>query len=184
MSVTTSTSIVSGVIETWKKFGVFDFILPFLLVFSIMYGILERVQIFGKEKGAKTHAIIAFTIAMITTLTGWFISFLTGYMPWVSVISIVIITGLMLVAMFYGDIDKLLKKEGAMQYAAIIVTVALAVVLLSLGGPFIEQLRIGDLLTSIGLSVSDLWGLAFFIGFIVVLLIVGKGDKPATPPAK
>ncbi|HLE06689.1 MAG TPA: hypothetical protein VI790_05005, partial [Candidatus Nanoarchaeia archaeon] len=103
MTTTASPNIIAGVIDTWRRFGIFDFILPFLLVFGIVYGILERTQLFGDKAGKSVNAIIAFAIAMTTTLSSWFISFLTGFLPWVSTISIVIITGLMLVAMFVGD---------------------------------------------------------------------------------
>ena len=89
-------SVVVSVIEVWKRFGIFDFVLPFLLIFGIVYGILERTKIFGEKTGRSVNAIIAFTIAMISSLTGWFIGFLTGFLPYVSMISIIIVAGLKL----------------------------------------------------------------------------------------
>ena len=55
------------------KFGLYDVILPFLLVFAIVYGILEKVKFLGKE--SKNYNIIIaisfafFTIAMYNVVT-------------------------------------------------------------------------------------------------------------------
>lgn len=177
---TTESSIISGVIDVWRRFGVFDFILPFLLVFSIVYGILEKVQLFGDKAGTRVNAIIAFTIAMISTLTGWFISFITGYLPWVSTISIVVITVLMLVALFYGDFNSLLNNKKALGYGALVIVITIGIVLAGMGAPFLAQLRIGEFLNSIGLKTTDLWGLVFFGGFIATIFLIGR--TKTTPP--
>ncbi len=168
-------TIIAAVISSWKRMGVFDFILPFILVFGIVYGILERTQLFGKQVGKSVNSIIAFAIAMTTSLTGWFISFLTGYLPWVSTISIIIITALMLIAIFAGDFDKLIKdNKSLVKGGAVIVVASLAVVLFNLGSPILGALDFKAFLEGIGLSVSDVWGIVFFIGFIVALFAIGK----------
>lgn len=174
MTTTASPNIIAGVIDTWRRFGIFDFILPFILVFGIVYGILERTQLFGDKAGKSVNAIIAFAIAMTTTLSSWFIGFLTGFLPWVSTISIVIITGLMLVAMFVGDFTKLIEKDMTLKIGGTIVVIALAAVLLGMGAPLFEQLNADKLLAALGLTVMDLWGIVFFVGFIIALILVGK----------
>jgi len=174
MTTTASPNIIAGVIDTWRRFGIFDFILPFLLVFGIVYGILERTQLFGDKAGKSVNAIIAFAIAMTTTLSSWFISFLTGFLPWVSTISIVIITGLMLVAMFAGDFNALKANPNMLKIGGVIVVIALVAVLLGMGAPLIEQLNADKLLSALGLTVMDIWGVVFFIGFIAALFLVGK----------
>lgn len=44
--------------------GLFEVIIPFLLVFTITYGILERNQIFGKNK-RKIHAMLSFVLGFM-----------------------------------------------------------------------------------------------------------------------
>jgi len=44
MAQTTLVDIVSS----WKEFGVFDYLLPFVIMFSIFYALLTKTQIFGK----------------------------------------------------------------------------------------------------------------------------------------
>lgn len=179
--MTTQSSVIASVIDTWKRFGVFDFVLPFLLVFAIIYAILERTDLFGEKTGKSVNAIIAFTIAMTTTLTGWFISFLTGFLPWVSVISIIIITGLMLVTIFAKDFNKLLddpeRQKWMIRIGAVIVVGSLVAVLLWLGSPIWGELNLETVLGALGLSVTDLWGLVFFAAFIIVLFAIGYNKE-------
>lgn len=186
MSVTTAGAqegVITSVIQTWRKFGIFDFVLPFLLVFAIVYGILERTQLFGEKTGKSVNAIIAFAIAMTTSLTGWFIAFLTGFLPWVSTISIVIITGLMLVAIFAKDFEELLegeRGEKVLKYGAIIVVASLGAVLLWLGSPILEQFEAQALLDSLGLTINDVWGIVFFLAFIAALFLIGRGGSSSS----
>lgn len=175
--------IITSVIQTWRRFGIFDFVLPFLLVFAIVYGILERTELFGERVGKSVNAIIAFAIAMTTSLTSWFISFMTGFLPWVSTISIVIITGLMLVAIFAKDFDKLLegeRGEKVLKYGAIIVIGSLGAVLLWLGSPILELFDAEDLLETLGLTINDIWGIVFFLAFILALFLIGRGGGKAS----
>lgn len=44
----------------WESVGLFDIILPFLLIFAIIYAIFERSKILGENRGV--HAIIALVI--------------------------------------------------------------------------------------------------------------------------
>ena len=43
-------SVFRGIISLFTKLGVYDIILPFLLVFTIMFAILEKTKILGSEK--------------------------------------------------------------------------------------------------------------------------------------
>ncbi len=168
-------SVVVSVIDVWKKFGIFDFILPFMLVFGIVYGILERTQLFGKNVGKSVNAIIAFTIAMTSTLTSWFIGFLTGFLPYVSTISIIVVSALMLILMFVKEGDEtLFKNKYFTLIGAVVVTTSIVVVLFSMLGNYIP-LDFSGVISSIGLSASDIIGIGFFIGFLLVLYFLGRG---------
>ena len=43
------TSAFRGAIEFFDKIGVYDVILPFLLVFTIVFAILEKTKVFGTD---------------------------------------------------------------------------------------------------------------------------------------
>ena len=55
----------SDLIRQWESIGVFDIILPLLLIFTIVFAVLDRTQIFGKNKKS-INAIVALSIAFFT----------------------------------------------------------------------------------------------------------------------
>ncbi|MBM3199831.1 hypothetical protein FJZ53_02750, partial [Candidatus Woesearchaeota archaeon] len=59
-------SPLGGAIEFLKEFGFFDVVLPFLLVFTIVFAVLEKTKIFGggKESKKNINAMIAFVFAL------------------------------------------------------------------------------------------------------------------------
>lgn len=52
---------VAYILSSWESVGIFDYVLPALLIFSVVFGILEATNIAGKNKGI--HIIIALAIA-------------------------------------------------------------------------------------------------------------------------
>ena len=44
-----ATTVLGGVLDFFKELGIYDVVLPFILVFTIMFAILERTKIFGTE---------------------------------------------------------------------------------------------------------------------------------------
>lgn len=45
-----NTSVFRGTIGFFEKLGVYDVVLPFLLVFTIVYAMLEKTRIYGSDK--------------------------------------------------------------------------------------------------------------------------------------
>lgn len=81
-------------IQAAQEVGFYEYILPFILIFAIVYGILERINLFGDSGGGdegsesgsvahKVHVIIAFSISFFviaftpaaTTMSAFFINF-------------------------------------------------------------------------------------------------------------
>lgn len=60
-------SPIQDMLAIWYDYGFFTYVLPFLLIFAIVFGILNRVNLFGKgDDGAKAiHAIIALAIGLM-----------------------------------------------------------------------------------------------------------------------
>ena len=61
-------SIVEKVIRFWVDIGLLDVVLPFVLVFSIVYAVLERTRVLGEERGKPIHrynALVAFVIGFL-----------------------------------------------------------------------------------------------------------------------
>jgi len=96
-------------IETLKEIGFFDFFLPFLLFFSIIYGGLEKTEIFGKGR-RDINSIVAFSIALLASTTGVVIKAFGKFVPWVGFIALVVVSFVMILAYIHGDFSSLLKN--------------------------------------------------------------------------
>lgn len=174
-----STSVIQAVLQTWQKFGLFQVVLPFLLVFAIVYGVLERTKMFG-EKGPAVNAIIAFTIAMTSVLTSWFVGFITGFLPWISILAIIVIAAMMLLAMFTGDFDKLVSNPTVRKIGMLAIAVAIIGILIGMAFSSGLQFNLAAMLGAIGLTTTDLWGIIFFLAFLGIIYLMSRGGHKAS----
>ena len=55
---------VYDLLNQWETIGVFDYLLPFLLIFAVVFGILETTKALGEHKGI--HTIVALVIGLFT----------------------------------------------------------------------------------------------------------------------
>lgn len=65
-------SIFRGVITFFDKVGLYDVVLPFLLVFTIVFAILEKTKVFGVE----TINNVKYTRKNLNSMTAFVIAFL------------------------------------------------------------------------------------------------------------
>ena len=101
-------TVLGNVLEFFRQLGVYDVILPFILVFTIMFAILERTQIFGVEKGAKDktytkknlNAMVSFVIAFLVVASSRLVATITKISSEIIVLLLLIVFFLMLVGTF------------------------------------------------------------------------------------
>lgn len=82
----------------WEVVGVFDFVLPFLLIFAIVFGVLTATNIFGANRGVSL--IIAIVIGMLALRVGYVQAFFTELFPRLGVAIAVLLTIIILAAAF------------------------------------------------------------------------------------
>jgi hypothetical protein len=106
-------TVLGGAIEFLQDFGFFDVILPFLLVFTIVFGILEKTKIFGTEKvGEKEFtkknidAMVAFVVAFFVIAAKEIVTSIKTSLPMVALILVAIISLLMLIGAFVSGKDE------------------------------------------------------------------------------
>ncbi|MCL4376599.1 hypothetical protein M1558_03885 [Candidatus Parvarchaeota archaeon] len=160
---TTLTSPAPGVSLLFS--GVESFLFPFLLVFAIVYGVLQRSEIFkGKSD---IDAIIAFVLGIIFATTNYTLKLTYLILPIVGIVAIVIFMLLVIGSMLYGSSSELLKSKSGRK---IVVIVA---VLISIG--LIIWVLITANLGFVGLSSKsvsqDLYTYAPYIVVFLALII-------------
>lgn len=77
-------SVFGGVIDFFGRVGLYDVVLPFLLVFTVVFAILEKTKVFGVEKiGSNTYtrknlnAMTAFCIAFLVVASAQLVEIIT-----------------------------------------------------------------------------------------------------------
>ena len=91
-------------IQFFKEFGLFDVVLPFLLVFSIVFAILEKTMVLGKEGDLpkrSLNAMVAFVVAMLVVATNKIVNAINIALPNVVLLIVFIVVFVMLVGFFY-----------------------------------------------------------------------------------
>ena len=105
---------LGNAIQFLTDFGFFTVVLPFLLVFTIVFGILEKTKIFGVENNKpkkNLNAMVAFVIAFFVIAASNIVTAIQISLPWISLILIIIICFLLLSGTFLGDEEYKLWEQ-------------------------------------------------------------------------
>jgi len=112
---------VTGWVRWLQQWGIFDIILPFLLIFVIFYAILQKVPIFTKGKGEqatpdkKINGFLAFTFALMIVvphILGLYppgtnpILIMSAMLPNLAVILLAMLLFMILIGFAGGNIQK------------------------------------------------------------------------------
>lgn len=88
-----------------KSYGFFEFYLPFLLVFSMFYGLLQKANIFGPG-GNRINLIIAlvasFYVLIFSPLSITISSFFSTFFAETSLVVVTLLVGMMIVGLLMG----------------------------------------------------------------------------------
>jgi hypothetical protein len=117
-----------------KSLGLFDIVLPIILVYAITFGILERAKIFTIKKDGEDvprkelNAAIALIIALMFITAVNLLDIIDKFLPFVGLISVLALCFLMLVGLVTGDLQAIFSDEtlGRPLKLALIVATAIA----------------------------------------------------------
>lgn len=110
-------TMLGKVVTFFQALGVYDVILPFLLVFTIVFALLEKTRVFGVEKVGKEvlprknlNAMVAFVVAFLVVASSKLVETITKVSSQVIVLLLLVVFFLLLVGTFFGK--KELEEEG------------------------------------------------------------------------
>src|SRR3989344_1053077 len=93
-------SALGNAIEFLKNFGLFDVILPFLLVFTITFAILEKTKVLGHDKNKEPKknldAMVAFAIAFFVVAASNIVQAIQASLPAISMVLLIIVVFMLL----------------------------------------------------------------------------------------
>jgi len=174
-------------IEFLKNIGIFEFYLPFVILFALVYGLLEKAKIFGPENRrinvivslAAAFFVMAYTPVGIT-LTQFFATFFTQT-------TVILVTLLAFVMIIYLLVPITGRKEfpGAAKYIAFFGALIVLGMYISSGGlgifPGIKEV-IGADVTGIGLSPQDIFIIVLLAITVLVIYWMTKGESAGGGP--
>ncbi len=91
-------SDIGTILQDWEYMGVFEYVLPFVLVFAVVFGILHKSEIIGKNRGVNMVIALAVSGLAITSLQ--FRSFFRVLFPYTGVGVAILLVGLIMVGLF------------------------------------------------------------------------------------
>ncbi|MEM3126479.1 MAG: hypothetical protein QW331_00200 [Candidatus Woesearchaeota archaeon] len=132
-------SVFRGVVDFFFKLGIYDVVLPFILVFAIIFAILEKTAVLGTEEvgGKKVtkknlNAISAFVIAFLVIASSRLVSVINQTMAHVVVLIFLGVSFLMLVGVFMGSKEfTLTDYPGWLQFFMVFMFVGIVLILLN-----------------------------------------------------
>jgi len=109
-------SVFRGVIEFFGELGIYDVILPFLLIFTMVFAILEKTKILGIEKidgkeytKKNINAMVAFIMAFLVIASTKLVVIINEVMANVVLLLILGVSFLLLIGVFFSDKEFTLK---------------------------------------------------------------------------
>lgn len=166
------------VIEFFDSIGLFDVVLPFLLVFTIVFAILEKTKVFGMEEieGKKytkknLNAIAAFVMAFLVVASSELVEIITKVSSNAVVVLFLAVLFLLLVGSFYKEGEPVFLEGGWKVVFMIIVFIAIIGIFLdaiktSDGRTWLQ--RLGDFA---GAGSDELAGSIVLLALIVLFIV-------------
>ncbi len=157
---------IADILNQWQSLGIFEFLLPFLLIFALVYGVLTATNIFGGQKGI--DIIIAVVVGFMALQLDFVSLFFQDLFPRLAVGIVILLTLFILAGMFIPDDEKRFWFWG---FGAIAFVIFLVVV-----GKSLDQFSyIGSLDQYIGYIV----GAVLIIGLIIAVAASGGPKDPS-----
>ena len=158
---------IGDVLNQWAQAGFFAYILPFLLIFALVFGILSSIQIFRENRSI--DAIIALVVALMALQFDMVPIFFSQLFPRLGIALSVILVILILAGFFIdpsrGWIMYTLLGIGAIAAVSVLVSTSGAV---GFPSAYLIYNNLGTIL-----------GVVFVV--IVIAVIVGASNRKQSP---
>jgi len=138
------------IIYFFDKIGIYDVVLPFLLVFTIVYAIFEKTKILGTEEiqGVKytrknLNAMTAFAVAFLVVASSKLVAIIANVSSQMVVLLLASIFFLLLVGTFYKEGEAVSLEGGWKAFFMVIMFLGLLIIFLEAiptksGQPWLE----------------------------------------------
>lgn len=131
-------TVFRGVIEFLYKIGVYDVILPFLLIFTIVFAILEKTRILGTEEIDGKHypkknidAMVSFVASFLVVASTKLVAAINQALAQSILILLLIIMFLMLIGAFFKEGEEVVLEGGWRTFFMVVIFVGIILIFLN-----------------------------------------------------
>ena len=117
---------IGSVLQQWADIGIFSYVLPFILIFSVVLALVDKLEVFQKNRGVSV--LIAVSIGLLSLQFDLVPQFFSIIFPKLGVGISVLITALILMGIFIRKEDV---KWGNWVFFGIAAIIFLSVLFLS-----------------------------------------------------
>lgn len=159
---------IQEVLFQLESIGVFEFLLPFFLIFAVVYGVLISLGIFGKRPGI--NVIIAFAIGLLAIRFPLFTQFYQELFPRLGIGITILLMLLILAGLFFTKFNTRIFMLVLTVIAAVI-----AIIILYQTFGYLGWFDYGYLGAN---SVGWIIGAVIFVALIAAVVSAGGGTTP------
>ncbi len=171
-----SDTVLGGVIEFFGKLGIFDVVLPFLLVFTMMFAVLERTKVLGTEGKDKhprknLNAMVAFVVGFLVIASTKLVAAVTSVSSNIIILVLLAVFFLLTMGAFYkeGELGESGLPKGPLR------TMFLVIMFIGVIVIFMNALRVDDGRTWWDYSIDYLdshWDSTAVASIVLIILVV------------
>lgn len=149
-----------SLLNWFEGIGGFDIILPFLLIFTITFAILQKIKLFGDKK--QIDVVVSLIIALFLIIQKGFVKVIQGFLPRVSMIVLVFIMLLLVIGIFIGS------GEWASSAMGLGVIIGFISVLWAIGAALEWNVPFIDLFTEQDIAILIIMGVFILVIWLIV----------------
>jgi len=97
----TGINTITDVLNQWSEAGVFAYLLPFLFIFAVVFGILSKTKVLGDNKGVQ--ATIALAIGLLSLQFDYVSNFFSIFLPYAGIGIAILLIGIILIGLMYDE---------------------------------------------------------------------------------
>ena len=163
----------NDLIRSIEAMGFYEVILPFMLTFTIVFAVLQKVKLFGTSAQTKQfNVVIALVTGFFLIRSGWIVETINLFLPRVSLIVIIMLMFLLVLGIFGTNPDGFTGLPFFIAFALTVIGVVWSIY------GSIPGLSSASWIPSwLVLDAQDK-GIILFVGVILLILYMFK-EKPA-----
>jgi len=165
---------VTDILNRWNEMGAFSYILPFLLIFAVVYGILEKSRMFDVKEGEgkykpnhAVHGTIAVAVGLLALQFDFVPTFFATVFPRFGVGLAIFLVFIILTGLFYSEKDD----RGNFLVIGVIIAIAITLWALSSWDFWGDQWGLGFWFQ------ENFWAILIGIIVVVAIYLIVKPEK-------